>query len=267
MNEKSFDVLAKGYDDNFSRSVTGSYQRMVSRKWLQKFLDDKHSLKILEINCGTGDDALWLSSLGHQVVATDASPKMIEMAKAKLDFHNEENAPQFSVCDFTELNIDFKGQQFDLIFSNFAGLNCAAPEEMIRIGEQLRRLLKPDGHLAVVVFGKHTWWETVYFLFKLQPKNAFRRWSNEKTQVQLAKHVQQPVYYYSIADIVRLLGAFDIKAKKPVGLFIPPSYLDQSMQKRKPVFKFLAALEKGLGRISLFSSFADHTYILLKKRS
>src|SRR5829696_5009364 len=124
MNEEAFDVLAADYDDAFSKTAIGFHQRTVSRKWLQVFLAGKASLKILEINCGTGDDALWLASLGHEVVATDRSGKMIEHAKGKLAFYNKRNAPQFSVCDFKDLHIQFANQQFDLVFSNFAGLNC-----------------------------------------------------------------------------------------------------------------------------------------------
>jgi ubiquinone/menaquinone biosynthesis C-methylase UbiE len=40
--------------------------------------------KILEVNCGTGEDALWLSAQNYEVTATDISEAMIGVAKAKV---------------------------------------------------------------------------------------------------------------------------------------------------------------------------------------
>ncbi|WP_315817338.1 methyltransferase domain-containing protein [Paraflavitalea speifideaquila] len=81
--QAAFDVLAADYDTSFSHSLTGHAQRMVSRAWLQSFLAGKGTLRILEINCGTGEDALWLASLGHTVIATDQSERMIGEAREK----------------------------------------------------------------------------------------------------------------------------------------------------------------------------------------
>ena len=36
------------------------------------------------MNCGTGEDARWLASQGMQVLATDISAPMIEVAQCKL---------------------------------------------------------------------------------------------------------------------------------------------------------------------------------------
>src|SRR5262245_44859612 len=93
-----FDVLAAGYDSSFSQSLTGQAQRDVSRLWLQKFLLYKGPLRILEINCGTGDDALWLASLGHYVVATDQSARMIGEATQKAGEASSSMQPVFLTC-------------------------------------------------------------------------------------------------------------------------------------------------------------------------
>ena len=76
-----FDVLAETYDTGFVESRIGLAQRNISRKWLQPLLAGKTGLRILEINCGTGADAIWLAEQGHTVTATDASPAMIWQAQ------------------------------------------------------------------------------------------------------------------------------------------------------------------------------------------
>src|ERR1700754_863862 len=121
MNKPShFDVLAGNYDSAFTGSQTGRAQRLISRKWLQPFLENKTGLQILEINCGTGDDAYWMAQQGHHVIATDQSPEMIKQAQQKTTTPNN---PVFYTCAFDSLIKIFPQQQFDLVFSNFAGLN------------------------------------------------------------------------------------------------------------------------------------------------
>ena len=82
-NVGAFDTLAAEYDLQFTTSLVGREQRRCTRKWLSRVVAGQNKLQILEINCGTGEDALWLSKMGHEVIATDQSPAMIAKAKQK----------------------------------------------------------------------------------------------------------------------------------------------------------------------------------------
>lgn len=265
MNEMpAFDAIAAEYDESFSDSLIGWEQRQLSRHWLKKILTSEKKLEILEINCGTGDDALWLGSLGHTVIATDQSTAMIEKAEKKLSLTDQRNV-RFISCSFENLGNQFGRQQFDLIFSNFSGLNCVSPNKMTDLSKELFSLLKKNGHLAVVVFGKYSWWETFFFLLKAQPGKAFRRWRNRDIAAMLAENVYQPVYYYSIRHLKKILSSLRLVEKRPVGLFIPPTYLEAAMKKRPNLFQSLTKLEKNMNGLSASSSFADHVYLLFKK--
>lgn len=265
IEQAPFDVLAAGYDAGFGQSLTGRAQRHVSRVWLQQFLLYRGPLRILEINCGTGDDALWLSSLGHYVVATDQSPLMIQEAAQKSAQVNLPLKPTFLTSGFDQLGAILGEQRFDLVFSNFAGLNCVAPHELVSLTKTLEGLLTDDGHLAAVIFGKYCWWETCYYLFKADARNAFRRWKHKPVVAQLTSNVQQPVFYYSVAEFVKSVRPLLLREKRPVGLFIPPSYMEQSMQKHTRIFSLLVKLEKLMRPGAACSALADHTYILLQK--
>jgi ubiquinone/menaquinone biosynthesis C-methylase UbiE len=266
MNEQSpFDAIAADYDKNFSDSLIGREQRQLTHRWLKRILEGK-KLRILEINCGTGEDALWLSSLGHTVVATDQSKAMISEAERKIGRSVQKNI-QFISCGFEKLTDNVDQQQFDLIFSNFSGLNCVSPHEMKLLGKQLFSLLKDNGHLAIVVFGKYSWWETFFFLLKGRPGQAFRRWHHNETRVRLAENMYQLVYYYSVRRLKNLLTPLQLIEKKPVGLFIPPSYLEPAMRKRPNLFHSLTRLEKNFTAPAVSSPFADHVFLLFKKHA
>jgi ubiquinone/menaquinone biosynthesis C-methylase UbiE len=262
----AFDTLAADYDQSFSQSLTGSCQRMQTRKWLMAFLNGKIGLNILEINCGTGDDALWLASMGHHVIATDLSGAMVSEAKRKQIMHLSHNPVRFLQCDFNDLHAQIQHEKFDLIFSNFSGLNCIPSNKIELLNQHFKGFLKPGAHIAVVIFGKYSLWEMAYHSLKFRFGTAFRRWRKNAAIMKLKDGFTQPVWYYSISRFSRLMNQFDLIEKRPVGLFIPPSYLEKFIKHRSRLFGFLNKMEEKTGGIPAFSRFADHCYLLLKKK-
>ncbi|NNJ54292.1 MAG: class I SAM-dependent methyltransferase, partial [Ignavibacteriaceae bacterium] len=69
----AFDSVAENYDATFTQTKIGKAQREIVWGYLESVLIDKDNLKILELNCGTGEDAVWFSKKGHTVLATDVS--------------------------------------------------------------------------------------------------------------------------------------------------------------------------------------------------
>jgi hypothetical protein len=138
---------------------------------------------------------------------------------------------------------------------------------MKAVAKQLQTLLRPGGHLAVVLFGKYCLWDTLYYLLKIQPQRAFRRWSNKRVLVPLTSVIYQPVYYYKIKTVARLLAQLQLVEKKPVGLFIPPSWLEAWIQQHPRVFRSLETWEEKTNGASFTSTLADHSFILFKKEA
>src|SRR6187402_1594752 len=163
----SFDTAAAAYDDTFTYSVIGKLQRKYVYRHFSKLLDGKKS-DILEINCGTGEDAIWLAKMGHAVTATDISEKMITVAK------NKNRNIRFEVADINTI-ADFGGKKFDLVFSNFGGLNCLSKPEFEAFFKNIATVLNEKGRLVLVIMPKNTLWEQFYFLMKGQFKKSRRR--------------------------------------------------------------------------------------------
>ncbi|NJN98346.1 MAG: class I SAM-dependent methyltransferase, partial [Anaerolineales bacterium] len=79
----AFDAFAAAYDDDFTHSLLGQLLR--PRVWdilAQHFSAGQH---VLELTCGTGEDALWLTRRGVHVTATDGSAAMVRQAEAKAE--------------------------------------------------------------------------------------------------------------------------------------------------------------------------------------
>jgi len=226
--------------------------------------------KVLEINSGTGEDAIWLARQGWQVLATDVSPEMIEIARNKSAAQLSESSAaeehlQFQVCSFSVIG-RFEGQKFDLVFSNFGGLNCASPEELKSLSLDLQKLIAPGGQFVAVVMSRFCWQETLYFLLKGKPREAFRRWSRKPVDARLDGKMTVPTWYYSPNEIRRYFLDFQVKRVLPVGFWLPPSYLNPFFEKHPRLLQLLNFLEKKFAPTWLAPA-ADHFFICLKKSS
>lgn len=254
-----FDEIAPDYDVGFSESITGKMQRNRVWHFLETRILPGHKATILEINCGTGVDALWLASKGHDVLATDVSSGMIETASAKPRPANL----QFKTAGFGDLVLLAEKNSLDFIFSDFGGLNCIPPVELERFLSDAFGLLKPGGSLALVLMPGFCLWESLYFLLK-KPSFTFRRMQT-KAPAQGFTHPFD-VYYYNPSDLVKMgKGRFHMKFAAPIGFFLPPSCLDGFFAKRPSWMQTLMSLEKHIENLPFLSRMSDHFIIELKK--
>lgn len=252
-----FDALAQAYDREFTHTRIGIMQRNRVRHFLQPFINYAQ-LNILEINCGTGEDALWLAARGHRVWASDISEEMIAVAKQKTA------EVKFQVAAFSELREKYKGQQFDIIFSDFAGLNCINAQELKQLNEDFYQLLAPKGKLILVVLGKKCFWERMYFTLKGDRQKANRR--QGEALAQLGHQATQPTFCYSVKELQHIFSSFEFEKSRPVGLFIPPSYLESWLQRFRLIVPLINLLELLLAHFSFFSDHADHTFVVFEKK-
>src|SRR5260221_9292896 len=79
---RPFDAAAAGYDAAFSDSVCGRALRESVWRRLEPHVHG--AINLLDLGCGTGEDAIWLARRGCNVVAVDNSTAMLSVAAAKI---------------------------------------------------------------------------------------------------------------------------------------------------------------------------------------
>jgi len=264
-NEQPFNSIAQVYDTDFTYSQTGMLQRERVYYYLKKNLANRSNVSVLELNCGTGEDAVWLAKQGCTVLATDISETMILVAKEKVFKHKLEakiTCKALSIEQLSQLDASVK---YDFIFSDFGGLNCVAPENLKKISPSLQRLLKPNGRFIGVVMSRFCWWETLYFTLKGQFKKAWRRRAKEAIAAPLTPTTIVDTWYYSPKEFSGLLQAeFDGQEVHPVGFMLPPSYLDNWFKNKPFLMQILNRLEKISP--SFCSKWSDHYMIVLRPK-
>src|SRR5690349_21298404 len=97
----AFDPMAEGYDETFTTSALGRVLRpLVWGRFAACFM---FGSSLLELGCGTGEDAIHLAKSGHRVLATDASPKMIDCARRKAEAAGVTDRIRFQVAPMESL--------------------------------------------------------------------------------------------------------------------------------------------------------------------
>ncbi len=256
-----FDIAANNYDDIFTFSNIGKAQRNIVFKNMTPLLYLEKKLSILEINCGTGEDAIKLAKLGHEVHATDISEGMIAVAKAKTKLKNI----AFTVQDINTITEQTFTKKFDVIFSDFGGLNCLSKTQLEHFFNSANTLLNPNGKLILVLMPKQCLWEQAYFLLKGDPKKAKRRNTNKSVDANV-DGVSVKTWYYNPKDILSLTQDLYKKEKiKPIGITIPPSYLENSILAKKPLLSIFKIIDRMIIG-EFWAKYADHFYIELSKK-
>jgi ubiquinone/menaquinone biosynthesis C-methylase UbiE len=215
----AFDRHATGYDAAFTGTEAGRLYRARVHAWLLKRILVRPGMKVLDLNCGTGEDALFLGRAGHWVTALDRSPGMIRIASEKCA-----GLPGVtcSVADLHDLPGMEPGIQYDLVLSNFGGFNCLGPESLAKVLEAVARLLKPGGQLVAVVMPRYALWEVLYFLSRAKPNQAFRR--SRGFAGVILEGITVPTWYYSPGEFTRIAGKhFSMLAMRPLGAILPPT--------------------------------------------
>ena len=255
-----FDTIALDYDWVFTHSAIGKAQRtQVLRQIERCFAPGSH---VLEINCGTGEDALALARSGVRVSAYDASPKMVGVANSKLSGEPLSSMVRFSVLRNEHL---FKLEgSFDGALSNFAGLNCSL--DWSGIADELARLVKPGGHLLLCVLGRMCLWEMVHSLLQGRFRKAFRRTRRGPTIARIDGSSLK-IIYTSVSEARQLFASgFQLCGWRGVGVFVPPSYCEPHLLGRKRMLNLLASLDSWFAHLPGVRCWGDHILLDFVRR-
>jgi len=216
---------------------------------------------ILEINAGTGLDAIFFANKGFHIHATDNAPGMLAVLDKKIKEQHLEDKITTQRCSFVELG-KLNAGKFDHIFSNFGGLNCT--DKLEGVIKSFAALLKPGGTVTLVIMPSFCPWEFLY-LFKGSFKLAFRRWKKNGAPSHL-EDVNFITWYYSASRVKKMFGKkYSILSVMGLGIFIPPPFLEHFPKKYPKTFKRLIAIENSISSKAPFHSWADHFIVSAKK--
>ena len=262
-----FDPVAAAYDQTFTDTEIGKRQREQVFAALEPSISTSSPLNILELNCGTGADAIRLArQYGHSVLPTDASAEMLLALRKKLSPEEFQTPLAGKQVAFEKIGETFVEQQFDLVFSNFGGLNCVDEAGLRQLATDLAKLVRPGGKLVFVIMAPWTLWEWLYFSLKFRFRRAFARAGRGSVQVPLGDGVFQESWYPSPRRLARAFSPhFQRVEQRAIGLWVPPGYLEPFFANRIKWLDRFQRWDAAWGKVGRLAGFGDHYLMVLEK--
>lgn len=253
-----FDGIAADYDRAFTDSAIGRRQR--AAVWRRLDATFAPGDRVLELNCGTGEDAVHLGARGVRVLATDISEPMLAVAHAKV-----EHAGLTGTVELARVAIErlphAAPDGFDGAFSNFGGLNCI--DDLPAVARALAAMLRPGAPALLCVMGPLVPWEWGWHLAHGQPRKAVRRLRRGGTAWR-----GLTIRYPSIGGVRRAFAPhFAQRRVAAIGALVPPSYAEAWAQRHPRLLALLDRWERRLETLPPLPWLADHYLIELERKA
>ena len=256
----AFDSLAATYDDLFTRSMIGRAQR--DAVWDALINTFKPGSHILELNCGTGEDALFFARHEVSLVACDASEKMIQTARDRMRTEAPQASIEFELLPTEDLWKLGTREKFDGAFSNFSGLNCVS--DLNRTARDLAGLVTVGAPVVICLSTRFCLSEMAWYLLHGQVRKAFRRSSGIATARVGGFAVK--VQYPTLRAVKRMFFPhFELRSCIGIGLAVPPSYLEPVACKFPRVLNLLCQIDKRICRLPWLRTIGDHMLLRFER--
>ena len=263
-----FERLAPRYDELWTDTAIGRAQRNATWRVMDGLF--RAGDRVLDIGCGTGEDAAHLMARGISVRAIDASPAMVDRARARGVQAEVMRAEELSTLAGETAQchkvFEMRGSRpggglrtcgsarqfpqnvrsgencfFDGAISNFGALNCVA--DLRSVAGALGALVRPGGRVAICTIGRFCAWEMLSY------KRALRRLPGRAGDV----------YYPTVGQLRRDFSKdFELLYWKGIGMLVPPSYVKLPAR----VVKVLSRLD----RLPFLRWCADHRLLVFQRK-
>jgi ubiquinone/menaquinone biosynthesis C-methylase UbiE len=260
LTKMAFDKASVTYDEQDYQNQILVWMRSVVYSIYGKYI--KKDDYILELNSGTGIDAVNLAKKGIKIFATDISDKMINKLKQKADKENIGDLLSAEVLPFNKIK-EINYNKFDSAVSNFGGLNCI--NDFTELSKNLQTKIKPGGYFIAAVMNRYCPWEILYYSLKLQFSTAFRRLHKNGINANLEDTKVKTFYFTPKEFKGQFHNEFKLIKIYTLGFLTPPPYLLNIYKYFKPIVRLLMIIDNIIKGIFPFYLFGDHFVIVLKR--
>lgn len=256
----AFDNLAASYDTVFTHSSVGRAQRTAVWECARDIFMP-HS-RLLELNCGTGEDAIYFAQQDFDVTSCDISPAMISQARQKALMTCIEHRIRFHV--HASENIGELPEQYPFAgaFSNFSGLNCV--RDLDGLALSLAPMLLPGSPLLFCFSTRYCFWEIIWYLLRADISRCSRRWKgHHKTALG---DTALSIYYPTCKEIACSFARhFQLIAVYGIGITVPPSYVEPWIAKHPHLLQTLQRIDSTICRLPIVNKLGDHMLLHLER--
>lgn len=261
-SSKAYDGYAARYDSLLSENLINAHMRSVMTAL--EGATFRPGERLLELGCGTGDEAIELASRGCDVVGIDPSEQMIRVAREKAASRRLPGSLRFQVGyarDLATVLSEESNASFAGGFSSFA-LSYEPDLEMVRTG--LVRLIRPGGVFLAATMNRLSGIEWTIAMGSLHPSLAGRRLA--RATRHKVGDLQTTVYCRSPKELGRAFSpGFTLERLRALPVALPPHYANRPLQRWPMLLRALSRIDARVGGWPILDELGDHTVAWLRR--
>lgn len=262
---EAYDEYASRYDRLLEENRINAYMRaIVSQSLISTFGAGK---RLIEIGCGTGDEALTLASHESEVFAFDPSPRMIQIASQKAVASGIGRNIRFFVGKVADLSRHLGDVSQKIGFDGaYASFSLSYEPDLSVVSNALAPWIRPDGWLVIASMNRLCGVELVAALLSAHPRLAGRR---------LQKHTLHKVGAYStpvfprttkdVADALR--DHFHLEDVRALPAVLPPHYANRAFARWPALLDILTDVDPYLAPLPVVRWLGDHNLLRFRRNN
>jgi S-adenosylmethionine-dependent methyltransferase len=224
--DRNFDDLAERFARNIYGSAKGEIRLAIVWQHLMQTLPQltaEKPLRILDAGCGFGQLAMRLAQLGHEMVLSDLSEKMLNGAEHVFADQLPQAKVEFIHAPVQTLSGKISGQ-FDLVLFHAVLEWLAEPQQTL---QQLLQLIKPGGHLSLLFYNRDA------LIFRNLMRGNWRK--VESGEYQGEEGSLTPYHPLSLQEVEGWLQAWKMQILSHTGVRVIYDYMDKQLRDSRPV--------------------------------
>lgn len=238
--------------------------KKLAHRIVNHYIPDGKDKRVLDLNCGTGNDFPFFLAANFNIIGTDGSKGMLN--KSYEQYKENIERGQISLYQTMMENLDelsFHNEQFDLIYSITGGYSYIDNDKVIEVNQKLSRYLKKGGFLITAHLTPFCLGETLYYLKKKKIKESLMRL---KTTLEVPiKGETHVMYLRSNKELKKLrTKGLEFCSSHPLLTTTPPYQTNYSPSKQK--VKKHSKLEFKRLFQPVFNNIADQIIIVEQKK-
>ncbi|GAV19597.1 S-adenosylmethionine-dependent methyltransferase [Mariprofundus micogutta] len=225
-SDRNFDDLSERFARNIYGSAKGEVRLAIVWEHLLQTLpqlSEGKPLRILDAGCGLGQMGLKLAEMGHEVVLSDLSEKMLEETRTLFKEKRPELEPVMIHASVQNLDSEMHGQ-FDLILFHAVLEWLAEPKQTL---QHLLRFIRPDGFLSLMFYNRDA------LVFRNLIRGNWRKAESDKLQGE--EGGLTPYYPLTLEEVQGWLMEWDCPVLSRAGVRVVFDYMDRKMREARDV--------------------------------
>lgn len=262
--QAAFNRVAGTIDEVVLRNPINAWMREVSFRALVNAFPAVGC--VLDLGCGTCEDAIRLAKTGRSVFAIDISEQMVEVARRKIAAHGVQDrvvAARGRVLDLPGLLKASPWKQFDGAYANFS---LTYEESLEGVAAALVGALRPGARLLCSLPNRTVLSELLLYGSRLRFDGFL--WRFEEPLRFNVHGSELHIRAYSTWQVRQAFARwFSLEGLTGVPVFLPPVYLHEWYGRLGGVQTILKGIDRRLARQFPWNRLGEHTLFRFRRRN